>query len=127
MLSVSPESTVYVLPLVATDGIDGAAGADGAATGALEVAALDVAVDEAADGAVEVVDDGAVEVVAAGADAPSVPLRPSRDEHAGQAPQPCDASTRFATAICSDLLADAGVPVPPLAAQVLWENWRPPE
>jgi hypothetical protein len=53
--------------------------------------------------------------------------RPSRAEQAGQAPQPCDASTRWATRICAARLAVAGEPLPPFARQVPAENCRPPE
>src|SRR5262249_22163127 len=48
----------------------------------------------------------------------------------GQAPMPWPASTRCATAICCDREAPAAVEEywpPPLASQVPWENWSPPE
>jgi hypothetical protein len=48
-------------------------------------------------------------------------------EQDGQAPQPCDACTRCATRICSARLALCAEPLPPFAAQVPDENWRPPE
>jgi hypothetical protein len=53
--------------------------------------------------------------------------RPIREEHDGQAPQPCDASTRWATRICSARPAVCGEPLPPFARQVPGENCRPPE
>jgi hypothetical protein len=54
---------------------------------------------------------------------------PSLREQAGQAPQPCSASTRSATTICSSrlaLLAVAANSSPSNAVQVRGENWRPP-
>jgi hypothetical protein len=55
------------------------------------------------------------------------PRAPTFREHDGHAPQPCDASTRSATAICWARLAVDGLPCPPCARQVDWVNCRPPE
>jgi hypothetical protein len=42
-----------------------------------------------------------------------LPLAPTFLEQDGQAPQPCEASTRSATAICCPRLAPCALPVPP--------------
>src|SRR6185436_9742756 len=55
-----------------------------------------------------------------------LPCSPSLREQAGQAPQPCLASTRSATTICSTRDASWARPPPPKARQVLGVNWRPP-
>ena len=57
------------------------------------------------------------------------PRAPALREHTGQAPQPCLASTRSATAICSARLAwwaDGANWPPPKPRQVDGENCRPP-
>ena len=51
---------------------------------------------------------------------------PMGPPQAGQAPSPWVRKTFRATAICSSRLAAAGDPTPPLAAQVLGLNCRPP-
>ncbi len=56
-------------------------------------------------------------------------LRPSLEEQDGQAPQPCDASTRSATTICCSRVALSAVAAnwpPPWPVHVLGENCSPP-
>ena len=55
------------------------------------------------------------------------PPVPTFFEQDGQAPQPCEARTRSATAICCSRLAPDAEPFPPWARQVDGENCRPPE
>ena len=55
-----------------------------------------------------------------------MPCSPSLREQAGQAPQPCLASTRSATTICCSRHAWWATPVPPKARQVPGVNCRPP-
>ena len=64
------------------------------------------------------------------ASAPPLALvSPARLPQVGQAPGPCWARVRWATAICSALVAWWALPAnscPPNARQVEGENWRPP-
>jgi hypothetical protein len=56
-------------------------------------------------------------------------VRPACGPQTGQALGPCEARTFSATAICWSLVAWSAVEaywVPPKAAQVDAENWRPP-
>lgn len=55
------------------------------------------------------------------------PRAPTFREHDGHAPQPCDARTFSATAICWAREAPDGLPWPPCARQVDGVNCRPPE
>src|SRR6478735_231582 len=115
MLRVSPACRVYVSPLSGTEVACRGAGA--CLTGAFWTGAL----------LAWVLCTGALCTGALWTGAPPPPLSPSCDEQDGQAPQPWEAWTRSATAICCSRLAFSGEPVPPYADQVLEVNCRPPE